>query len=116
MKNIFIFILLIFSTVVFSTDSEVYEYKKDFIRDFSTIDMGSKYLLNEKFSNNQTKEIAPNLEFHGKPDKHINSHYKILAIDSKGGYLKIEATKTIDLRSLGSKLEIKTGIFYVAYK
>jgi len=116
MKNIITFIFLIFSTVVFATDSDTLEFKNEFIRDFSVIEKGHKYFLKETFGERSNKEIIPGLEVRGKSDKHINSNYKIIAIDSKGGYLKIEYQKTIDLRSFGDKLKNKTGIFYVAYK
>ncbi len=105
-----------FSAVVFAVDSDMSEDKNDFIRDFSIIKKNNICLLKENFSDNSAKEITPGLLFRGKPDKHVNTHYKILAINSKTGYLKIESNKSIDLRSFGDKLKNNIGNFYVACK
>jgi hypothetical protein len=116
MRNIIVIIALLFSGSLFATDSETYGIKKIFIENFSIVESDNSINIKDNFNTSSTFQITIGSTFSGKPDKHFNSVYKVIDIDTNEGNLKIESTKTSDRRSFGGKLMTDTGIFYVTYK
>jgi len=114
MKILITFIFLIFSAAGFTAEAVASKYKQSFLSSYSVIKSDKNILIKEKFGSHKSLQAINGLNISSKPDKHINTQYKIINIE--GGRLKIEFTQTEDLRSFGGRQKEEKGIFYVSYK